>query len=97
MAPRNSSLPRNVKPGPSNDPADKLSACLSFRTGRGNRKDADYLKAPLYYDACWDWHESLSEDWQDYVTYVIDAFTNWGGEHAKKWAAKLPPALRCPL
>jgi hypothetical protein len=22
------------------------------------------------------------------VTYVIDAFTNWGDEYAKRWAAK---------
>jgi hypothetical protein len=84
MAPRNSQrshLPRNVKPGPSNDPADKLYACLNYRIGRGNRKDPTYLKAPLYYDACHEWHEVLSEDQQDYITYVItyviDAFTNW--------------------
>jgi hypothetical protein len=38
-----------------------------------------------------------SEDWQDFVTYVIDAWSKWGDEHAKKWAAKLPPAPRCPL
>jgi hypothetical protein len=100
MAARNSQrshFPRNVKPGPSNDPADKLYACLNYRTGRGNKDDADYLKAPLYYDACWEWAEHLSEDQQDYVTYVIDAFTNWGDEYAKRWAAKLPPAPRCPL
>jgi hypothetical protein len=31
------------------------------------------------------------------MTYVVDAFTNWGDEHAKRWAAKLPAAPRCPL
>jgi hypothetical protein len=66
-----SKLPRNVKPGPSDDPADKLHACMSYRVGRGSKRDADYLKAPLYYDACWDWHEHLSGDQQDCVTYVL--------------------------
>jgi hypothetical protein len=92
-----SRLLRNVKPALSNDPADKLYACMNYRIGRGNKKDPAYLKAPLYYDACWEWHERLSEDWQDYVTYVLDAFTNWGDDYAKRWAAKLPPAPRCPL
>jgi hypothetical protein len=81
-----SKLPRNVKPGSSDDPADR----------RGNRKDPTYLKSPLYVDACWEWHESLSEDWQDFVTYVIDAFTNWADEYAKRWAVRLPPAPRRP-
>jgi hypothetical protein len=92
-----SKLPRNVTPGPSNDPEDKLHACMSYGVGRGSKRDADYLKAPLYYDACWDWYESLSEDWQDFVTYVLDAFTNWGDDYAKRWTAKPPPAPRCPL
>jgi hypothetical protein len=39
----------------------------------------------------------LSEDWQDFVTYVLDAWSNWREEYAKKWAARLPPAPRCPL
>jgi hypothetical protein len=89
-----SKLRRNVRPGPSNDPADKLAACLNCRTRKGS---SEYERHPLYYDSCREWHESLSEDWQDHVTYVLDAFTNWGDDYAKRWAAKLPPAPRCPL
>jgi hypothetical protein len=64
-----SKLPRNVRPGPSNDPADKLYACLNYRmlAANGTR-------------AC----QRIGG-------------SKWGDEHAKKWAAKLSPAPRCPL
>jgi hypothetical protein len=89
-----SKLPRNVCPGLSDDPADKLYACLSYRTGKGS---SEYERHPLYYDAGREWHETLGEDWQDFLTYVLDAWSKWGEEHAKKWAARLLPAPRCPL
>jgi hypothetical protein len=92
-----SKLPRNVKPGPSNGAADKLYACMNYRTGRGNKKDAGYLKAPLYYDACWDWYQGLTKEQKDWALYTIDNFTAFGEEQAKHCAARLPPAPRCPL
>jgi hypothetical protein len=39
----------------------------------------------------------LSEDQQDWTTYVVDAFTHFGEEAGKRYAARLPPAPRCPL
>jgi hypothetical protein len=69
---------------------------MNYPIGR-SRNGNTYQKAPLYFDAVWDWYQGLTEDQQDYLTYVIDAFTNWGDEHAKKWAPRLPPAPRSPL
>jgi hypothetical protein len=92
-----SNLPRNVRPGLSNDAADKLYACMNYTIGHLTSKDGSYRKAPLYFDACWEWHQSLTEDQRGYVLDVIDNFTNWGPEHAKRCAARLPPAPRCPL
>jgi hypothetical protein len=41
-----------------------------------------------------EWHDGLTEDWQEFVTYVLDAWSKWGEDYAKKWAAQLPPAPR---
>jgi hypothetical protein len=86
-------FPRNVRPGMSGDPADKLYACLNYRIRKGS---AEYQRHPLYFDSCADWYAGLSEDWQDFVTYVIDAWSKWGEEYAKKWAAKLPAGSQVP-
>jgi hypothetical protein len=64
---------------------------------RIRKGSAEYQRHPLYYDICAEWHAGLSEDWQDFVTYVIDAWSKWGEEYAKRWAARLPAAPRCPL
>jgi hypothetical protein len=75
----------------------RQTLCLPELPHRAGEQEGRRLsQGTLYYDACWEWHEHLSEDQQDFVTYVIDAFTNWGDEYAKRWAAKLPPAPRCP-
>jgi hypothetical protein len=92
-----SELRRNVKPGLSNDPVDKLCACMNYTIGHLTSKDGSYEKAPLYFDACWVWHASLTDDQRDYVLYVIDNFTAFAEEQAKLCAARLPPAPRCPL
>jgi hypothetical protein len=80
----------------SNNPADKMAAALNWPIGKF-REGASYRQAPRYFDDCWAWYQRLSEDQQDWVTYLVDAFTNWGDEHAKRWAARLPPAPRCAL
>jgi hypothetical protein len=92
-------MPRNnlaKQPSLSGGPAHKLIAALNWSIGR-NRKSDTYRKAPRYFDDCLAWYERLTEDQQDYLTYVVDAFTNWGDEYAERWAAKLPPAPRCSL
>jgi hypothetical protein len=70
---------------------------MNYTIGRLTSETGSYQKAPLYFDACWDWYQSLTEDQQDYVLYVIDNFTAAGEAHAKRCAARLPAAPRCPL
>jgi hypothetical protein len=64
------SLPRNVKPSPSGDPADKLCAALNWPIGKFRGKSGTYQKAPLYFDACWDWYQALTEDQHLLLTRV---------------------------
>jgi hypothetical protein len=45
----------------SNDPCDKLLAALNQSYGRMKHTDT-YGRAPIYFDACWEWHEQLSPD-----------------------------------
>jgi hypothetical protein len=37
----------------SNDTNDKVLACCNYIIGKRGEKDAEYARAPLYYDACW--------------------------------------------
>jgi hypothetical protein len=86
-------MPRNnlaKQPSLSGGPAHKLIAALNWSIGRNRKSDA-YRKAPRYFDDCLAWYERLTEDQQDYLTYVV------GDEYAERWAAKLPPAPRCSL
>jgi hypothetical protein len=76
---------------------DKFCACMNHTIGHLTSKTGSYQKAPLYFDACWEWHQALTEDQKDWVLYVIDNFTAFGQDHAKRCAARLPPAPRCPL
>jgi hypothetical protein len=61
------------------------------------REGASYRQAPKYFDNCWAWYKRLSEDQQDWSTYVVDAFTHFGEEVGKRYAARLPVAPRRPL
>jgi hypothetical protein len=66
--------------------------------GKRSHKDADYAKAPLYYDACWAWYQSLSPEHRETVSRVIDAEAFSDREIvAERFAASLPPAPRCPF
>jgi hypothetical protein len=91
-----SNISRNVKPGPSNDAADKMHAALNWSIGKF-KGGTSYVRAPFYFDACWQWYQGLTQAQQDWVTYVVDAFTHWGELNAERYAARLPPAPRCPL
>jgi hypothetical protein len=81
----------------SDDPADKFCACMNYTIGHLTSKTGTYQEALLYFDTCWDWYQSLTEDQRDWVLYVIDTFTTWGEEQAMRFAARLPPAPRCPF
>jgi hypothetical protein len=60
-------------------------------------RGGSYVEAPFYFDACWQWYQGLTEDQQDWVTCVVDAFTSWGEEAGQRYAARLLVAPRCPL
>jgi hypothetical protein len=47
-----SQLQRNVKPGPSNDAADKMAAAMNWPIGKF-QGGACYVRAPFHFDACW--------------------------------------------
>jgi hypothetical protein len=68
-------LPRNVRPAPSNDTADKLRACLNLDTGA---RAADFQRHPGYAEACRAWHEGLTDDQKDLALHTVDAFLKWG-------------------
>jgi hypothetical protein len=78
----------------SNNPADKLFACLNYSVITAS---ADYISAPLYFDACRAWYDRLSRKHRGIVALVISAYTDRDGVVAERIAADLPAAPRCPL
>jgi hypothetical protein len=78
----------------SDDPADKVLAALS---GMVAKEVAGHSRAPLYFDACREWYDSLSCEQRETVLRVVEAYTCWGEKAAARIAADLPPAPRCPL
>jgi hypothetical protein len=91
-----SKLPRNVKPRRSNTPVHKMCAAVNWPIGRSKR-GTSYRKAPLYFDACFDWYLSLSGVQQGWVSCVGDAFTSHDQKLAERYAECLPAAPRCPF
>ena len=86
---------RNVKPSLSEDPRDKLLAALNWTIGKWCR-GTDYRKAPMYFDACLEWHQRLSADDQETVLTLADVIGSAHKGAAEGMAASLPPAPRCP-
>jgi hypothetical protein len=91
------STARTVRPSLSAAPKDKLLACLNWQIGLSRESDPDYRAAPLYYDAAWEWYRNLSLGHQDSVSTILAAWSMHDRRKAaEKWAAKLPPAPKCP-
>jgi hypothetical protein len=86
----------NVNPSLSNDPRDKLLAALNWSYGKLKR-GAEYDRAPLYFDGCWEWFQRLSADDQELVLTLADIVGSAHRDAAKSIAASLPPAPRCRL
>ena len=86
---------RNVNPSLSSDARDKLLAALNWPVGK--LKGAEYAKAPMYFDACRQWHERLSADDQELVLTLADVMASSHKDAAEYMAGVLPPAPRCPL
>ena len=86
---------RHVNPTMSSDPRDKLLAALNWSYGK-LKHSGPYDRAPMYFDACLEWHERLSPDQQEPAARCPVL----GSAHkhaAESIAASLPPAPRCPL
>jgi len=87
---------RNVNPSLSNDPRDKLLAALNWSYGKLKR-GAEYDRAPLYFDGCWEWFQRLSAEDQELVLTLADVMASAHNGSALNIAASLPLAPRCPL
>jgi hypothetical protein len=87
---------RNVNPSLSSDPRDKLLAALNRSYGK-LKHSAPYDRAPMYFDACLEWHERLSADEQETVLTLADVMASAHKDAAEGMAASLPPAPRNPL
>jgi hypothetical protein len=87
---------RNVRPTMSSEPRDKLLAALnwSYENPKGNET---YDRAPMYFDACGEWYERLSEDDQETCRTLADVMASAHKDAAEGMAASLPPSPRCPL
>ncbi len=87
---------RNVNPSLSSDPRDKLLAALNWSYGKLKHSDP-YDRAPMYFEACLEWHERLSADDQETCRTLADVVGSPHRDAAESIAASLPPAPRCPL
>jgi hypothetical protein len=87
---------RNVRPSLSEDPRDKLLAALNWSHGK-LKHGAAYGVAPMYFDACLEWHQALSADDQETVLTLADVMGSAHKGAAESMAASLPPAPRCPI
>jgi hypothetical protein len=82
----------------SSDARDKILAALSWPIGKWkHRTDPDYTRAPMYFDACWDWYQGLSADDKETCLTLADAVASAHKDAAESMAESLPPAPRCPL
>jgi hypothetical protein len=84
---------RNVNPSLSDDAGDKLLAALNWTYGR-QRGNATYERAPMYFDACSEWYDGLSDDDQELCRTLADVVSSAHMDAAVGMAASLPPAPR---
>jgi hypothetical protein len=82
---------RNVNPSLSRDPRDKLLATLSWLTGKF-RQGRDYERAPMYFDACFEWFKALSAADEETVFTLADVMASAHNGAAESMAASLPSA-----
>jgi hypothetical protein len=71
-------------------------AALNWPYGQWKRS-AEYARAPMYFDACLEWHQGLSADDHETVLTLADVMGSAHKGAAESIAASLPPAPRCPL
>jgi hypothetical protein len=88
---------RNVRPGLSDDPKDKLAAALAALGHARLRDSAEFQRAASYYDEVALWYSRLSAADQELVQILADVVGSSHKDAAEGMAASLPPAPRCPL
>lgn len=89
--------PKERTPALSDDSVDKMMACLNYNIGKWGTKNAYYVTAPSYLDACWEWYQLLSLDHREMVSLAIDVWVFPDRRPlAEMIAASLPPAPKCP-
>jgi hypothetical protein len=81
---------RNVRPSLSSDPRDKLLVALNWVTGKWRTGD-DYQRAPMYFDACREWHDKLSADDQETCLTLADVI---GSAHTRTQPRAWPHRCR---
>ena len=87
---------RHVRPSLSDDARDKLLAALNWSYGKV-KDSTTYGRAPMYFDACLEWHERLSADDKQLVLTLADVIGSAHKGTAEGMAASLPAAPRNPL
>ena len=89
-----------LKAGPklSHDAHDKLRACLCWYYGKF-KDHPDYVRAPHYFDAIYQWHERLNIDDLELCGTVHETYVTprWGEKVALKYAADLPAVPPWPF
>jgi len=83
----------------SHDARDKLMACLHWWYGR-YKDHPDYVKAPFYFDAVYQWHQRFTLDGEELVGTVIEIYNapRYGGEKvALQYAEDLPAVPPWPF
>jgi hypothetical protein len=89
--------PKEHIPALSDNAVDKMMACLNYRVVRHFPKNVDYVKAPSYFDACWQWYRLLPSDDRQMVSLVRDVWAFPDRRPlAEMIAAQLPPAPEYP-
>jgi len=88
---------RTVSPSLSGDARDKLAAALAALGHAKLRDSAEYDRAQVYYPACLDWFQRLSEEHQRLCRTLADIIGSCHRAVAEDLAASLPPAPRNPL
>ena len=100
--PRRSTPRVNPDPKLSHEPHDKLMACLHWHYGKF-KNEPDYVRAPYYFDAVYQWFQKLSLDDTERVYVVQQAYftlRGWkedGEPVALRYAEDLPPVPPWPF
>jgi hypothetical protein len=75
---------RNVRPGLSDDPRDKLAAALGWHYGRF-KESREYQMAPIYFDMLVEWHDRLTPDQRETCLTLADVIASRTRLRPRAW------------